>query len=478
MRLLRAPSNLTLNVSRDGASTTSLGNLVQCFTTLIVKNFFLISSLNLPSCSLKPLPLVLSQQARLKILKGHNKVSLEPSFLQAEQPQLSQPVLIGEVLQPSDHFCGPPLDLLQQVHVFPVLRAPELDTALQPPVPPSPSWQGCSQSLHPPACIDTGGFPQARCRTLHLALLNLMRFTRAHFSSLSRSLWMASCPSGMSTVPLSLVLSANLLRVHSIPLPMSLMKILNSIGPTIDRYPLDATIQTIPHPPNSPPIKSVSLQFREKDVVGAHVKGLTEVQIDDILGGTLLPQSPYCGPSTREVWEERLPVKTEAKNLLSTSAFSSSIVTSLPVLLIRGKTFLLFFASLAKFSSSCALAFLTPSLHNCAASLYSSQDLSPCFCCLCISFLPFSLTSRSQVIHASLLPSFPDFLHLGIESSCTLWKASLKICQLCSVPLSLRAVSQGGPDFTLRLTHIAQDCELHQYMIAAAQAASNLDITN
>ena len=31
-RFLRAPSNLALNVSKDGASTTSLGNLFQCFT--------------------------------------------------------------------------------------------------------------------------------------------------------------------------------------------------------------------------------------------------------------------------------------------------------------------------------------------------------------------------------------------------------------------------------------------------------------
>ena len=34
IRLIRALSNLALNVSRDGASTTSLGNLVQCFTAL------------------------------------------------------------------------------------------------------------------------------------------------------------------------------------------------------------------------------------------------------------------------------------------------------------------------------------------------------------------------------------------------------------------------------------------------------------
>jgi len=66
IRVLRAPSQLPLNVFMDGASTTSLGNPVQCFTTLMVKNFFPISSLNLPSLRLKPLLLVLLQQALLK----------------------------------------------------------------------------------------------------------------------------------------------------------------------------------------------------------------------------------------------------------------------------------------------------------------------------------------------------------------------------------------------------------------------------
>jgi len=36
IRMLRAPSNLALDVSRDGASTTSLGNLGQGFTTLSI----------------------------------------------------------------------------------------------------------------------------------------------------------------------------------------------------------------------------------------------------------------------------------------------------------------------------------------------------------------------------------------------------------------------------------------------------------
>ena len=52
--------------------------------------------------------------------------------------------------------------------------------------------------------------------------------------SLSGSLWMPSCPSGVLTASLSLVSSANLLRVHLIPLSMSLMKKLNSTGPNMD----------------------------------------------------------------------------------------------------------------------------------------------------------------------------------------------------------------------------------------------------
>ncbi|KAK4821804.1 hypothetical protein QYF61_003833 [Mycteria americana] len=67
----------------------------------------------------------------LQVLEGCYKVSPEPFLLQAEQPQLSQAVFIGEVLQPSDHLCGPPLDLLRQVHVRLLLGAPELNAVLQ-----------------------------------------------------------------------------------------------------------------------------------------------------------------------------------------------------------------------------------------------------------------------------------------------------------------------------------------------------------
>jgi len=55
-----ATSTRVVNPSRDGDPTTSLGSLFQCLTTLSVKTFFLISNLNLPRRSLRPLPLVLS----------------------------------------------------------------------------------------------------------------------------------------------------------------------------------------------------------------------------------------------------------------------------------------------------------------------------------------------------------------------------------------------------------------------------------
>jgi len=49
---------------------------------------------------------------------------------QAEQPQLSQPVFIGEVLHSVGHFYGPALDVLQQDYISPVLKTPHLDTVL------------------------------------------------------------------------------------------------------------------------------------------------------------------------------------------------------------------------------------------------------------------------------------------------------------------------------------------------------------
>ena len=62
--LPRAPPNLALNTSRDGASTASVGSPCQSLTSLWIKNFFLTSNLNLLSFTYKTLPLVLSREER------------------------------------------------------------------------------------------------------------------------------------------------------------------------------------------------------------------------------------------------------------------------------------------------------------------------------------------------------------------------------------------------------------------------------
>ena len=51
-------------------------------------------------------------------LEGHNEVSPEPSLLQTKQFWLPQPFFVVDMHQPSDHLCGPPLDLLQQQCIF------------------------------------------------------------------------------------------------------------------------------------------------------------------------------------------------------------------------------------------------------------------------------------------------------------------------------------------------------------------------
>ena len=134
-------------------------------------------------------------------------------------------------------------------------------------IPPKSLSAGLLSITSSPSLYYYGVLPQPRCRTLHLAWLNLVRFTQAYFSSFSRSLWMVSCPSGVSTTPLRLVSSLNFLRVHLIPLSWSLMKILNSSGPSKDtcRTPLVSDLHLalrhwpLPsgckHPTNSIPTK-------------------------------------------------------------------------------------------------------------------------------------------------------------------------------------------------------------------------------
>lgn len=128
-------------------------------------------------------------------MKSSNKLSSKPYLLQTAQPHLSLCLHRGD-FHSSNKFHGPPLDLLQQVHVIPVLRIPELNTGL---------WAVSHQTE-----VEGENF----CFDL-LSTLSLMHpgiwlaiwavSTHCHltfgFSSISTS---NSCSAGLLSIPLSL----------------------------------------------------------------------------------------------------------------------------------------------------------------------------------------------------------------------------------------------------------------------------------
>ncbi|KAK4813337.1 hypothetical protein QYF61_026500 [Mycteria americana] len=262
---------------------STLGSLYQCLATLSVKKFFLISNLNLPWRNLRPFSLVLSRHPpHYNLLSGSNKVSPQPPFLQAKQPQFPQPLPISLVLQTLHQLRCPSLDTLQHLNVSLGVRGPKLNTGfkVQPhhcqvqwdnhfPSPADHSISDTSQDaigllghlgtllVHIQLAVDQHFqvlFRQAAFQPLFpktvalhrvvvtqvqdpaLSLVDLIQLALAHRSSLSRSLCRAFLPSSRSTLPHNLVSSANLLRVHSIPSSWSLIRILNRTGPNTEPW--------------------------------------------------------------------------------------------------------------------------------------------------------------------------------------------------------------------------------------------------
>ena len=108
---LSTTSKCFLNTSRDGDSTTSLGSLGHCLSSLS-ENFFLISNLNPPWCNLRTFPLILFLEevnphlatTSFQAVLESCKLSPEPPFLQTEQFQLLQLLPIRPVLQTLHSF--------------------------------------------------------------------------------------------------------------------------------------------------------------------------------------------------------------------------------------------------------------------------------------------------------------------------------------------------------------------------------------
>jgi len=139
------------------------------------------------------------------------------------------------------------------------------------------------------------------------------------------------------------------------------------------------------------------------------------------VGESLLHQTLSSKPFAQGLCEEKLPEKTEAKHLLSTSAFSLSVATNLPRLLTREgtpswtflssltylyKIFLFFSAPLAKSCFSWALAFLTPSLHSLAACFTPLRVPVPASpACSFSAFSPVWPAGHSSAMSLSCLPN-------------------------------------------------------------------------
>ncbi|KAK4818692.1 hypothetical protein QYF61_017913, partial [Mycteria americana] len=134
--------------------------------------------------------------------------------------------------------------------------------------------------------------------------------------------------------------------------------------------------------------------------------------------------------STDVEWRgERLPVKTEAKKLSSTSAFSSSVDARSPFSFISGEALLVILCI-------------------------------PCH------------------VQLQLRPGLPDPVPTQAGSIPILFPVYLSLLPLPVQFLLALQFDQQGPDYTPCLSHIPQDCELHQCVTTAAQASSNLDVTD
>ena len=208
----------------------SLDNPFQCFTTLVVQSFFLITRKNLPSFSLKPLPLVLLLQALTKVCPH---LSYKPPLIAERQqkdltgalsssgwttpnlsacPCRSGALALGSFLSPSSGLtptgpcpscaegstagCRNPGEVspeqrgrIPSLHLLAILLLMQPRTHLA-------FWAASAHcqlmssflSISTPKPFSSGlllissspsqywfqGLPQPKCRTLHLALLNLM----------------------------------------------------------------------------------------------------------------------------------------------------------------------------------------------------------------------------------------------------------------------------------------------------------------
>ncbi|KAK4817862.1 hypothetical protein QYF61_001531 [Mycteria americana] len=164
-----------------------------------------------------------------------DKVSPQPPFLQAKQSQVPQPLLIRLLLQTLHQLCCPSLDTLQPLNVSLVVRGPKLNTV----------FEHCMGLLWP------------KCRTRHLALLNLIQLASAIVQIIDKDI-KQDCPQHRA------------LGNTTCDWPPTEVN-------SIHHHSLGLAIQPVLYPAKSTPVQAMSSQFLQENAVGDRVKGFTEV---------------------------------------------------------------------------------------------------------------------------------------------------------------------------------------------------------
>ncbi|KAK4816062.1 hypothetical protein QYF61_011070 [Mycteria americana] len=285
--------------------------------------------------------------------------------LYAEHDAIWHVLRPGEVFHPPDHFCGPPLDPLQQVHVFPVLRAPELDAVLQ--VGSHQSGGEGQNHLPGPAGHASFDAPQDAIDFLgcectlpgHVELLInrhpqvlLLRAALNPFPS-QPVFVLGIAPIHVQGLELGFVEPREPVKVpvdvipalqcvsHTTQLGVVSKLAEGALSPTvhvadrvkqhqsrhlsllnghqaIDCNSLSATIQPIPYPLSGPSIKSMFLQFRDKDVLWDSVKCYTQVQqhrLSETINRQIVPERRFVEAINRQAYQYEMgdfPTEWEA----------------------------------------------------------------------------------------------------------------------------------------------------------------------